>query len=284
MPHTHTPLRYPGGKTRLVSYVSELFFANHLVDGHYIEPYAGGAGLAISLLVKGYARYLYLNDLDKSIYAFWYSVLNETSNLCEYIETVDVTMEEWKKQKRVQLNKANADLFSLGKSTLFLNRTNRSGILTGGVIGGKNQTGNYKIDARFNRETLIKKIKLLEFYKSRIHIHNQDAMEFLEKYADGFPRNSIINLDPPYYIKGQMLYQNSYEHSDHQKISEIIPKLKPYWIMTYDNVDPIKDLYSKFPVIEFSLSYSAQSRYKGKEILIADPRLKLPSDELLKAV
>lgn len=284
MPATHTPLRYPGGKTRLVSYVSDLLFKNNLVDGHYIEPYAGGAGLAISLLIKGHSRYLHLNDIDRSIYAFWYCVLNETDALCHFIETVDITMDEWHKQKEIQAQKKTVDLLTLGKSTLFLNRTNRSGILAGGVIGGKNQTGNYKIDARFTRKTLIEKIKLIAFYKSRIQIHNQDAMEFLTELATKIPEQSIINLDPPYYVKGQELYQNSYEHEDHKKISDIILNLKPYWIMTYDNVDPIKELYSQFPIIEFSLSYSAQNKYKGKEILIADPRLQLPEEEMLQAV
>lgn len=282
MPSTHTPLRYPGGKTRLVSYVSDLLFKNNLVDGHYFEPYAGGAGLAISLLIKGHSRYLHLNDIDRSIYAFWYCVLNETDALCHFIETVDITMSEWHKQKEIQAQKKTIDLLTLGKSTHFLNRTNRSGILTGGVIGGKNQTGKYKIDARFTRKTLIEKIKRIAFYKARIQIYNKDAMEFLSEWGTDFPEKSIINLDPPYYVKGQELYQNSYEHDDHKKISEMIPKLEPYWIMTYDNVDPIKEFYSQFPITEFSLSYSAQNRYKGKEILIADPRLKLPEDEMLQ--
>jgi DNA adenine methylase len=282
MPTTHTPLRYPGGKTKLTKYVSEIIKINSLFDCNYIEPYAGGAGLAISLLVKGFVRYLHLNDIDVSIYAFWHSVLNEADNLCSYIKTVNINIDEWEKQKEIQNNKQNMDLLSLGKSTFFLNRTNRSGILNGGIIGGRDQTGNYKIDARFNKEALIKKIKLIEFYKSRITIHNQDAIQFLEKYSDAFPENSIINLDPPYYEKGQQLYQNAYDHSDHQKISQIIPGLKPYWIMTYDNAIPIKKLYFQFPVVEFSLSYTAQKRYQGKEILIADPRLELPFSELLK--
>ena len=281
MPHTHTPLRYPGGKTRLVPYVTELLLANNLIDGHYIEPYAGGAGLAISLLIKGQVRYLHLNDIDRSIYAFWHSVLNETDALCQYIEDVNISIEEWSKQKAIQKDKKNVDLFTLAKSTLFLNRTNRSGILTGGIIGGKNQTGKYKIDARFNRQTLIKKIRLIAFYKSRIQVQNMDALAFLKEKEHTFPDNSIINLDPPYYVKGQELYQNSYEHGDHKTISKMIPKLRPYWIMTYDNVDPIKNLYSQFPTIEFNLSYSAQNRYKGKEVLIADPRIILPSQELL---
>lgn len=167
MPTTHTPLRYPGGKTRLAPYVTGIFTENSLVDGHYVEPYAGGAGLAVSLLVNGYARYIHLNDIDPSIFAVWHSIVNETEAFCKYIHDVNINLEEWHKQKQIQEGKKTVDLLTLGISTLFLNRTNRSGIISGGVIGGKKQNGNYKIGVRFNKKTLIKKIELIAFYKSR---------------------------------------------------------------------------------------------------------------------
>jgi len=284
MPVTYSPLRYPGGKTKLTQYLQEIIFKNSLFDGYYIEPYAGGAGLALSLLLKGSVRFIHLNDLDRSIYAFWYCVLNETDSICDYIDKVNITMGEWKRQKEIQLRKDKAGILELGLSTLFLNRTNRSGIILGGVIGGKNQTGKYKIDARFNKTDLIEKIRLIAFYKSRISISNDDALLFLENRLQSFPDNAIVNLDPPYYVKGQMLYQNAYEHSDHYMISKKVPKIKQYWVITYDNVAPIKKLYSKFTFIEYKLSYTAQKRYKGKEVLIADPRLLLPPEKLLLAV
>lgn len=284
MPQTHTPLRYPGGKTRLTPYVSELFLSNDLIDGHYIEPYAGGAGLAISLLVNGIARYIHLNDLDASIFSVWHSIIHETEQLCKYIANVDINMDEWHKQKEIQRNKSTVDPLTLGISTLFLNRTNRSGIINGGAIGGQNQTGNYKIDARFTRKTLIDKIKLIAFYKTRIKIYNEDACSFLQNTVSELPQKSLVNLDPPYYVKGQALYQNSYTHKDHEKISRIIPNLKQYWIVTYDNVDQIKDLYAQYTPLEFKLSYSVQKKYRGKEILLTDPRLKLPPVDLLMAV
>lgn len=277
-----TPFRYPGGKTKLTPFVSELFIENSLLDGHYVEPFAGGAGLAISLLLKGYARYLHLNDLDSSIYATWYAILFETEKLCRYINDVKIDMDEWRKQKEIQRNKDISDLLSLGISTLFLNRTNRSGVISGGVIGGNLQQGNYKIDARFKKNSLIEKIEKIAFYKSRIQISNIDAKEFLEKEISTLPQNTLVNLDPPYYIKGQALYKNSYIHSNHEEISALMAKLKQYWIITYDNVDPIRKLYSQYTPLEFNLTYSVNKYYRGKEILIADPRLKLPSVELLK--
>jgi len=284
MPTTPSPLRYPGGKTKLTPYLKELIIKNSLCDGYYIEPYAGGAGLAINLLLKGFARYIHLNDLDRSIYAFWHTVLNESEAICDYIDRVEISLEEREKQIQVQKNKENADLLDLGLSTFFLNRTNRSGIIAGGVIGGKKQTGKYKIDARFNKKALIKKIQMIAFYQSRISISNDDALCFIEKKLSDFPEKAIVNLDPPYYVKGQMLYQNSYEPSDHYEISKKIPGVKQYWIITYDNVEPIKELYSDYTTIEYNLSYSAQRRYRGKEVLIADPKLILPQNETLLAV
>lgn len=283
MPTTHTPLRYPGGKTRLAPYVTEIFTENSLVDGHYVEPYAGGAGLAVSLLVNGYARYIHLNDIDPSIFAVWHSIVNETEALCKYIHDVNINLEEWHKQKQIQEEKKLIDLLTLGISTLFLNRTNRSGIISGGVIGGKKQNGNYKIGVRFNKKILIKKIELIAFYKSRIRIYNSDALSFIKNIVPKLPQKSLVNLDPPYYVKGQALYQNFYTHADHKNISNAIPTLQQYWIITYDNVAPIRDLYSKFSIIEYKLSYSVQRKYQGKEILVVDPRLILPKQKLLLA-
>ena len=281
MPRTHTPLRYPGGKTKLFPYVSAIFKKNNIVNGHYVEPYAGGAGLAISLLVNGNVRYLHLNDLDYSIYSFWHSVLYDTDKICKYIEKVDIGINEWEKQKEIQLNKNKHSTLEVGISTLFLNRTNRSGIIKGGMIGGKKQEGNYKIDARFNKVDIIRKIKLIAFYKSKISLHNLDAINFLEGHVASLPSNTLLNLDPPYYVKGQGLYQNYYDHSDHENISDIISKVKQNWIITYDNVDEIKKLYQNYNIIEYKLNYSVQKVYKGKEVLIADPRLKLPDLNIL---
>ena len=280
MPVTPSPLRYPGGKTRLSPFLRKLIAKNRLDECHYVEPYAGGAGLAISLLTKGNVTHLHLNDIDTSVYAFWHTVLNEPATLCDYIENVTVDMDEWERQKEIQEKKDVADLVSLGISTLFLNRTNRSGIISGGVIGGKKQSGKYKIDARFNRKTLTKKIELINFYKFRISVYNQDALKFIQNQIPNLPEKTLVNLDPPYYQKGQTLYKNSYELSDHCEISKAVPKLKQYWMVTYDNVEEIRKLYNGFNQISYNLSYTAQKKYAGKELLITDPRLILPKDSL----
>jgi len=175
-------LRYPGGKLKVVNYIKRLFEVNDLVGGTYIEPYAGGASVALSLLFDKYAGKIKINDKDRSIYAFWYSVLNNADELCRLISDTPVTMDVWQAQHELQKRKENADLLELGFSTFFLNRTNRSGILNGGVIGGKEQTGNYKIDARYNKNELIERIERIAGYSDLIDLTSMDAVTLLKRY------------------------------------------------------------------------------------------------------
>lgn len=263
----HTPLRYPGGKGRLSQFMGELIEANGLTGGHYVEPYAGGAGIAITLLYLEYASRIHLNDINRSIHAFWHSVLNDTEALCKRISDVRPTMEEWYAQRAVQSD-PDASLLDLGFSTFFLNRTNRSGIVLGGVIGGKEQTGRWKIDARFNQADLTRRIERIASYRSRISLHNLDAANLIRDILPTLPRQSLVYLDPPYYVKGKGLYENHYTHSDHAKIAELVATIQQKWIVTYDNVGPIRTLYSAYHQEIFGLRYSAGSRYEGKEVMV----------------
>jgi len=275
MPTTFTPLRYPGGKSKLSDFVIQLYKNNRLCDGDYVEPFAGGAGIAIRLLLNDYIWKAHLNDLDQSIYAFWHSVINESESLCNLIKHTPITVEEWHKQKRVQKDK-RFSLLKLGFSTLFLNRTNRSGILSGGIIGGKHQNGNWKIDARFNKEGLIEKIQRIAQYKDRIKIYNMDASKFINKILPKLNTKSLINLDPPYYYKGKKLYKNYYQPEDHQKLARLVHKISQKWIVTYDDVEPIKKLYKRYKQKRYQISYSAQNCYNGSEVMIFGPKLKIP--------
>ena len=177
-----SPLRYPGGKLKVVDYIKRMFEVNDLVGGTYVEPYAGGASVALSLLFSKYAGRIKINDIDRAIYAFWYAVLNETEALCRMIANTPVTMDTWEAQHELQKHKAEADLLELGFSTFFLNRTNRSGILNGGVIGGKNQTGTYKIDARYNKADLIDRIEHIAGYADLIELTSIDAVALIKRY------------------------------------------------------------------------------------------------------
>ena len=277
-----SPLRYPGGKLKVVDYIKRLFEVNDLMDGTYIEPYAGGASVALTLLFSEYASRIKINDIDRSIYAFWHSVLEETEDLCRMISDTPVTMDVWQVQRDVQVRKADAGLLELGFSTFFLNRANRSGILSGGVIGGKNQDGKWKIDARYNKADLIERIESVAEYKDRIELTSMDAVELIKRYKRTPKAKTFCYLDPPYYVKGRDLYLNYYTDDDHRAIAKAIKKYKGKWIISYDAVPFISDLYKVYRQKEYYLSYSAGNPAKGKEIIVYSDGLLVPETEICK--
>lgn len=276
MPVTDSPLRYPGGKTQLAPFIIEILRENDLFYGSYIEPFAGGCGIAWKLLLDAYVSEIHINDIDPSIYAFWASVLRRADDLCELIETTPVTIEMWHKQKSVQEN-GRARQLERGFSTLFLNRTNRSGILKGGVIGGKRQESAYPLDCRFNKPDLQRKIQRIAKYKDQVTLTKIDAENFILDALPKLPKKALVNIDPPYYSKGRDLYCSFYEHEDHARLAKVIPKIRQHWIVTYDNAPEIQRLYKKFPSINLSLNYSAQIKRVGVELMVIDPKLKLPA-------
>lgn len=269
MSRTLSPLRYPGGKTQLYKYIKKLIDNNNLQGCTYVEPFAGGCGLAIQLLHTNVVNNIILNDIDRSIYAFWITVLDNCERLIEKIIDTPITIEEWQRQKEIQYNKSNADLFELGFSTLFLNRTNFSGIIKAKPIGGITQNGPYKIDCRFNKKDIINRIKLVHSYREKIQFYNIDAIDFFEILNKVCKDEIFVFLDPPYFENGPELYTNFYTVDDHAKLAKHISNLNHNWIVTYDNVDKIKEIYKKYNYNynEYSLRYSANNKYKGTEIM-----------------
>lgn len=272
-----SPLRYPGGKGRIADYIKLLFEKNLLIDGQYVEPYAGGASVALSLLINEYVSAIHINDIDKSIYAFWHSVINETEALCKKIQDTPVNVEEWNRQKEIQKAKNELSLVDVGFSTFFLNRTNRSGILSAGIIGGKQQTGKWKIDARYNKSDLIQRIERIALYKNRINIYNEDAIPLVKRLDEELPAKTLFYLDPPYYRKGKELYVNFYIHEDHKQISKLVTRLQNrYWLVSYDNEVAIKDLYNNHKQHIYDLTYSAGKTEMGSEVMIFSDNLFVP--------
>ncbi len=275
--HSYTPLRYPGGKGKLAPFIKQLFRHNNLCDGTYVEAYAGGSSVALSLLLEGYAWEVVINDIDELIYAFWKSVLDETETISKKIHDTPVNMKVWYKQKQVHLHPEQYSITDVGFATFFLNRTNRSGILQAGVIGGKNQDGPFKIDARFNKKDMLERINLIAKYKNRIKLFNQDASEIIKTVIPKLPSNSLLYFDPPYFNKGKSLYKNYYVLSDHANIAALIRELSHPWIVTYDNVSEIKKLYKGEASAEYDISYSAHiNRLRGNEVMFYK-NLALPS-------
>jgi DNA adenine methylase len=266
----YSPLRYPGGKNCIFPFISRLFYENNLLGIKYAEPYAGGAGLALRLLFEGYVNQIYINDLDPAIYSFWSTLKYRNSEFCEWVKNVDVSVENWIFYKEIQLNIEKYETFDIAKSTFFLNRTNVSGILKGGMIGGKEQFGKYKLDARFNKQDLICRIKKIGEIQERIFISKDDGIHFIRK-IDRRKGQFFLYLDPPYHAKGSDLYMNFYREKDHKELARKVRGLKSNWIVSYDNSEFISGLYGDRK-ISYKLSQSASNKV-GSEILIFSKNL-----------
>lgn len=279
----YTPLRYPGGKAKLSYYIKSVIEQNDLLDGHYVEPFAGGAGVALELLFQEFVQQIHINDLDVAIYSFWDTVVNEPECICKLIQDTPVTIDEWHKQKNILTTKSDVSSLELAFATFFLNRTNRSGILKAGVIGGKHQAGEWKLDVRFNKKDLISRIQKIASYQSRIKIYNLDTAKLLKTLPKKLPEKSLVYLDPPYYIKGQGLYRNFYEHKDHVEIRTLLDKIEDIpWLVSYDNADEIGSIYTGYRKQVFDLQYSAQTKRVASEVMIYSNGLNIPDIHLGK--
>lgn len=280
MPVTDSPLRYPGGKTKIYDLVKNIINQNMDKQNRiYIEPYAGGAGLALKLLYSGDVQKIILNDFDNHIYCFWHICLDYTDDLCDMIQNCNITIEEWKRQKMIYDNAEEFTEFEVGFATFFLNRCNVSGIIKGGPIGGIDQNGTYKLDARFNKANLIKKIRKVALYRNAIEFHNKDAIVFMDEVVEKIDSNNVfLNIDPPYVKKGPMLYKNSYTEADHKVIADKVSSISKKWIVTYDECELIKKLYNKFRMDKIQLNYSAGNTKKGQEYIVYSDLLKVGND------
>ncbi len=269
----YSPLRYPGGKTFLWPFLDKVIRNNGLSNITYVEPFAGGAGAALALLLMERVERVVINDLDKAIYSFWESAIFDSERFIEKIYSTPINITEWKRQKRIHHDRRSS-LFNLGFATFFLNRTNVSGILDGGPIGGMDQRGPWKLNARFNKDTLAHRIRELAFYKNRISVSNRDGIDLVKEYLKR--ENTFVYLDPPYYEKGSTLYLNHYKNADHKALaSQLNCRKDAHWLLTYDNRTEIRSLYLGRHIIDFTLNYNAYELRRGKEIMICSDAIKV---------
>ena len=279
----YSPLRYPGGKSAIAPIISDVIKNNDLKCCSYIEPFAGGASIAIDLLLNNTVDQIIINDADKAVYSFWRSIIEEPNWFIDRIRDIPVTVEEWRIQHAI-FQQAKKYSKELGFAMFFLNRTNRSGILSAGPIGGYSQTGNYKIDCRFNKDALIKKIHDISLHRHRIQVYNQDISVFLRRYLPKIHSNGniFIYFDPPYYEKGQRLYLNHFSDVEHRQLRDAVSRLECKWIMTYDDKEEIDKLYAEYKRYSFSINYSLSNKSKGKELMIFKDSSCIPSIETIK--
>lgn len=278
---TSSPLRYPGGKGKLTEFVSHIIAINNIKNSIYCEPFCGGSGVAINLLLDKKVDKIILNDFDTAIYSFWYAVLNDTQKMIDKISKTDITTQERLKQKEIYMfgQTQKGYSFDLGFATLFLNRTNVSGVIKGGVMGGESQKGKYKIDCRFNKEDIIRRINIIAEYKENIMLHNYEAKDFIFNILQNFSKDNLfIFFDPPYYKQGKNLYTNFFDHKDHEILGMAIKKLDEYfWILTYDNNPEILKIYKEYNPRKYKLQYSAKNKIKETELFFSSNKAKIES-------
>ena len=250
---------------------------NGLEGGHYAEPFAGGAAVALAFLFSERVRHIHINDIDPCLYAFWHSAVFDTEAMIARIAATDVSVEAWLAAREVKRNPADHSAIDLGFATFFLSRTNRSGILNGGMIGGLEQRGAWKLDCRFNKPELISRIHRVGFFRSRISVTNMDGAAFISEYLPRVPKNSLVYIDPPYYVKGAYLYHNHYKHENHVDLAKLVSRIDQHkWIVSYDNVDEIKQMYRGFDQEQFNIDYTARSYSRGAEVMVFSPELRRP--------
>ena len=265
----YSPLRYPGGKAKLAPYIKLIIDRTETKVDTYIEPFVGGAGVALDLLFTGVVEKIVINDYDKAIYSFWKAVLEDTNNLVALIKNTAVTVEEWHRQKYIYNNLNTKYSIELAFSAFFLNRTNRSGILNAGPIGGYGQNGDYLITARYNKEKLIEKILRISKSKDHIKLYNKEARAFIRRIISKYGVNAFVYFDPPYFNKGHRLYKNHLSLQDHIEIADYIKNnIASEWIITYDDADEIKKIYEHEYLKTYEWVYSIVRNNIKSEIII----------------
>ncbi len=275
-----SPLRYPGGKSILSDFLTNTIDLNQLRGCPYYEPYAGGAGAALRLLNDGVVSEIYINDADPRIFAFWDSVLNNSDNFMNEIRSVPLTMDKWREQHAICANTTGHESFKIGFAAFYMNRCNRSGVLSGaGPIGGHEQKGEWRMDVRFNRAPLVERISCIARLKDRIHLSSLDALRFLKTHlpAPRSRKNVFVYLDPPYVNKGQRLYLNAYDAQDHAQLARYINAQTTLpWIMSYDDTALVRKLYCEQQLANLSIPYSLQDKRSANELIITPKHVTMP--------
>ncbi|HKG38509.1 MAG TPA: DNA adenine methylase [Conexibacter sp.] len=277
---TASPLRYPGGKAALAGLFGDIIGRLDVKDARYVEPYAGGAGAGIALLQQGLIGHLVINDIDPAVHAFWRAVIDHNEQFVEQVRSVRLSIPEWQRQREIYRKSDASDAMRLGFAFFYLNRTNRSGVLNAGVIGGQAQNGRYKIDARFNRDTLVRRLQRIGALAECITISDLDGRTVIQQYASD--DSTFMYIDPPYVQAGSQLYLNAFDARDHSALASAVNKIDgAHWLVTYDSAPMIERLYESQFRARLALNYSARYPGRAEELLVASPMVADALSELL---
>ncbi len=275
-----SPLRYPGGKASLAKFLANIIELNELCGCPYYEPYAGGAGAALGLLKQNVVSEIHLNDADRRVYAFWLSALRENNRFVDRLHGVPLTIDEWRRQRQICAKPSSHSQFDVGFAAFFMNRCNRSGVISGsGPIGGYEQAGRWRLDVRFNRVALAERILHLTRMRDCIHVSCEDAVVFLKRVLpSGQGRSRVfVYLDPPYVNNGQRLYLNAYRPEDHAQLARYLSgqRVLP-WIVSYDSSELVRRLYAQHNIAYMPIRYTLQEKRADRELIISPRHLAMP--------
>jgi DNA adenine methylase len=257
---------------------------NYLGHRAVAEPFAGGAGASLTLLYLEETPRIFINDADPAIHDFWWMLVNRPKPFLDRIAETPLNIAEWRKQREIFRRKRQVSTVSRGFAAFYLNRCNRSGIiLDGGPIGGVDQTGRWKLDARFNRAELRRRCEKVAEYRERIRVSCADGIAFIERLD---PESTFFFIDPPYFEKGSLLYLNALDANYHAALAARLEAMSnSAWVLTYDDCPQIRRIYGHWASIRpFSLRYSAAKRRLGQEVLITPKWMRLPTWQASDAV
>lgn len=273
-----SPLRYPGGKSDFSSTAYKIVKSLNLNGKTLVEPYAGSAAVSLALLDSGVISRAVLIEKDILVYSFWKALFTRTDELIEKFLDLPITLETWHKFKIYfdLKNIDDADVVDVGLAGLFYNRANFSGILSAGPIGGMGQKSEYTIDCRTNKDEIIVRLIAAAMFSDSIDVVYEDAVEYISREKD----SKIFYVDPPYYVKGELLYRHFYRMGDHRRLAEALSTQESPWFLSYDVHPVIEHLYEGFNINKLSFRYSAHSPKNHDEFLISNFEI---SDEDLKS-
>ena len=248
---THVSLlRWPGGKSKFVGQL--LSYCNPDKMENFVEPFAGGASVGLSLLLAGKVKELFLNDIDFGVYSLFQLIKDMPEVLIDRIRRFVPTKEAYyRARQRVNENYFGLDMVDAAWNLLIVNRLAFSGITKANCMS--------EPESRWSAHTLIKRIENIHRVNTHIHVSCMDACGLIEEMY--WRPNTTIFIDPPYKIKGKNLYVNYYTDKNHYELSNLLEDLYrgmpgADMLITYDDCEFIKEIYEIPDIITVSRTYS----------------------------
>lgn len=255
---------YPGGKSRIAKRLIPQI--SPLLQGAsgYCEVFAGGFSFGLQLLEQWRPGVIHLNDLDADLYSLWYMVLHRPEELCEDVLRAPVSPELFYELQRKILGRREFEEGQIRERAidkLVVTKISFSnlGEMAGSPVGGVGQTGKWKFDVRWKPDLIVK-------YLMRTHELLRDAFltrQSFEELLPTIPADTVVFLDPPYYVGGPKCYKHSFSEEQHVLLAELLRDAKFRWFMTYDDCRVVRNLYSWANVSPFRYKYSMSSTNRG---------------------